>query len=217
MQSYVEGLFWVLRYYHSGCGSWTWYYPYLYAPLASDLVNLSDLNISFDQGRPFTPLLQLLSVLPPQSAKFLPPPYTTAMTSPKSSLYQFYPLDFEVDANGKKNAWECVVQIPFIEEDNLVEEISGIDHLEELTLTERERNILGSIHRFLPPNIASPTSGADQSSGDDSRAASLGGKWGNALEEFGAVTRRPPQEYQPSRGQGGSRGGDPRRSGGRSR
>jgi 5'-3' exonuclease len=65
--SYIEGLAWVATYYHAGCGSWTWYYPYLYAPLASDLVDLSSVPLTFDGGRPFTPLLQLLSVLPPQS------------------------------------------------------------------------------------------------------------------------------------------------------
>lgn len=65
--SYLEGLAWVLTYYHNGCGSWTWYFPYLYAPLASDMVDLASYPISFEEGRPFTPLLQLLSVLPPQS------------------------------------------------------------------------------------------------------------------------------------------------------
>jgi hypothetical protein len=69
VQSYLEGLYWVLIYYHKGCGSWTWYYPYLYAPLASDLVNLASIEVKFEAGRPFTPLLQLLSVLPPQSGE----------------------------------------------------------------------------------------------------------------------------------------------------
>jgi len=109
--SYLQGLAWVLQYYHKGCGSWTWYYPYLYAPLSSDLTQLASLPLVFDQGTPFTPLLQLLSVLPPQSAGFLPPSYAALMTDVASPLFDYYPKDFSVDANGKKNSWECVVQV----------------------------------------------------------------------------------------------------------
>lgn len=33
-----------------GCGSWTWYYPYLYAPLCTDLKDLASKKIIFQQG-----------------------------------------------------------------------------------------------------------------------------------------------------------------------
>jgi 5'-3' exonuclease len=148
--SYVEGLHWVLQYYHSGCQSWNWFYPYLYAPLASDLRNLSEKHVTFNQGKPFTPLLQLLSVLPPQSGSFLPPAYQRLMESPDSRILDLYPQDFLVDANGKKNAWECVVCIPFIEEEVLVGAVNEIDHLKELTVSERLRNLPGIVRRYQP-------------------------------------------------------------------
>lgn len=55
---------------------------------------------------------------------FLPPSYEAIMSDPASPLVNYYPSDFIVDANGKKNAWECVVCIPFIQENMLVDEVS---------------------------------------------------------------------------------------------
>lgn len=42
VREYIEGLHWVLHYYHYGCGAWNWYFPHLYAPLVTDMVNLKE-------------------------------------------------------------------------------------------------------------------------------------------------------------------------------
>lgn len=45
-----QGLHWVLEYYYKGVASWDWYYPYYYAPMASDLTDLADVRVRWGLG-----------------------------------------------------------------------------------------------------------------------------------------------------------------------
>lgn len=145
---YMEGLHWVLQYYHNGVSSWSWFYPDFYAILAGDMKNLRGIKVAFQKGRPFKPLTQLMSVLPPESAEFLPTPMRELMVSPRSPLVDFYPLEFETDPNGKRNAWEAVVVVPFIEEKRLLAAVNTIDMESELTDAERRRDQRGPEYWF---------------------------------------------------------------------
>ena len=93
--------------------------------------------------RPFTPLAQLLSVLPPQSASLLPAPYAELMLSTDSPIFDAFPADFSLDANGKKQDWEAIALLPFIDEQRLLDAVESIDADAALTPAERARNVLG--------------------------------------------------------------------------
>jgi 5'-3' exoribonuclease 1 len=153
---YLKGLMWCLAYYIKGCVSWTWYFPYNYGPLLQDMTKCADMqsSITFTLGGPFLPFQQLLGCLPPLSRRLLPACYQWLMSSVDSPVLEFYPNDFELDQDGKKNPWEAVVILPFIDEKRLLAGEALHCPVSKLTRDERGRNAFGKVmHYQFDPKV----------------------------------------------------------------
>ncbi|KAG5645098.1 hypothetical protein DXG03_006912 [Asterophora parasitica] len=143
---YVEGLQWVMHYYYSGVASWGWFYNYHYAPRISDLRGVDKMVFNFELGKPFRPYEQLMGVLPVASKDHIPLAYQDLMYDSNSPILDFYPLEFEQDLNGKKQDWEAIVKIPFIDEARLLKAMASREH--RLTPEEKQRNSYGTSTKF---------------------------------------------------------------------
>eukprot|EP01028_Stygiella_incarcerata_P011835 TRINITY_DN691_c2_g1_i1.p1 TRINITY_DN691_c2_g1~~TRINITY_DN691_c2_g1_i1.p1 ORF type:complete len:1081 (+),score=295.81 TRINITY_DN691_c2_g1_i1:69-3311(+) len=161
VESYLVGMHWVLQYYYAGCASWGWYYPYHYPPFASDFELVDSVDFSLEKGEPFTPVEQLMSVLPPASKHALPKEFQDLMVNPSSPIIDIYPTEFDVDYEGKKFAWEGIALLPWVDHKRLVEELRPYE--EKLVGDERRRNQFGvnvlyvSMNHVLFPCIQSLT------------------------------------------------------------
>ncbi|KAJ2009668.1 exonuclease II Exo2 [Coemansia thaxteri] len=143
-RSYIGSLQWVLQYYYCGCQSWSWYYPYHYAPCISDIcANLAAYKVDgFANDEPYTPYEQLMCVLPPYSRKLLPPSLRSLMVDIHSPIRDMYPTSFSVDMNGKKMAWEAVVLIEFVDVERIRNAMKPL--LPLLSEDEQKRNSRGN-------------------------------------------------------------------------
>lgn len=145
---YTQGLCWVFSYYYQGCANWKWFYPFHYAPFASDFGDVCYVPNTFEVGtKPFNPMEQLMGVFPAASRKFLPVSWQKYMLDPESPIIDFYPTNFEVDLNGKKFAWQGVGLLPFVDEDRLLEALSPVYN--NLTEEEKDRNCISNEKFFL--------------------------------------------------------------------
>lgn len=144
---YLAGMQWVLSYYTKQVPSWKWYYPYHYAPPASVIIKYLNTytNPRFFKGEPFLPFQQLLYVLPPKSADILPSPLNEII---KTKLKKYYPEDLKFDFDGKRNDWQCIVPLPFVDHKIVnslyLEKIDGVDKIE----SKRNMFTKSYIYRF---------------------------------------------------------------------
>lgn len=112
----------------------------------SDIKKFKHLQLTYNMANPFLPFEQLLSVLPAASKELLPIVYHKLMTDPSSKIIDYYPVDFETDLNGKKQEWEALVLIPFINEVRLMDAMKDCN--DGLTESERNRNKHGPMLQY---------------------------------------------------------------------
>ena len=130
-------------YYYQGVQDWGWFYPFHYAPCASDLTNLQEFaGGQWELGAPFLPFTQLMAVFPPASGHALPKAYRQLMVTPNSPIIDFYPIDFKNDLNGKRHQWQAISLLPFIDAARLRAALAPL--LPTLTAEEAGRNAFSS-------------------------------------------------------------------------
>lgn len=146
-RSYIEALVWIYHYYYGGCVSYEWFYPFHYSPLASDIKSISKMSISFENGKNFTPVEQLLSVLPRFSNKVLPDCIREIMDDESSEITDFFPSTTQLDMNGHIYSWMGVNLVPFIEADRIRKVVKSVEN--RFSPEERERYKDGKVLVYI--------------------------------------------------------------------
>lgn len=140
-REYLRGMNWVLQYYMGMHNNWTWHYPYNAAPTAQDLLNsMLDFTYNFEDNDPVQPYVQLLSILPPESAPLLPTTLRPLMTDRDSPIHYMYPLKITLSLIGNKFWHECKPRMPLVNHELLEDVVQA--KLQYMTNHERERNTL---------------------------------------------------------------------------
>jgi 5'-3' exonuclease len=133
-QRFVQGIEWTLRYYKKQSKDPFWYYPYGFAPTFRDLANYaaaatatgdhaSDASASASASIPANvahdgfvdPLLQLLCIMPPESAPILPQKVRLLMTVPTYGCTHMYPTEYPIQTFLKTHLWECHPVLPTLD------------------------------------------------------------------------------------------------------
>ncbi len=140
---YLEGMQWVILYYTKQVPNWKWFYPFHYAPFASDLAKHISTFIFpvYPQTVPNTPFQQLLHIMPPQSANLLPHPLSKLLTDEDSPLTQFCPAEIKIDLSGKRREWEGIVLLPIV--DTSIVRSAYFSKIKQVDARDLKRNVYG--------------------------------------------------------------------------
>jgi hypothetical protein len=134
----LDSFDWTMTYYTKGCCSWSWTWKDHYAPPLILVAKYCEQHTShFELDRPPLPYEQLLYILPPSRAGFLPSALQRLMFPP-SDIAHCFPDKFTVDLNGRRYEHDGVLLIPFIDLALIRERVGEL--IAHLSDGEAERN-----------------------------------------------------------------------------
>lgn len=116
---------WCFDYYFDKCPSFYYSYDYRSAPslhsLSKYIRNESDEylfninNIKFHKGTVYSPLVQLMYILPIESVHLLPGNAKNLVSTKSSDIRHYYPNEYEIDHLYKRYFWQCTPILPPID------------------------------------------------------------------------------------------------------
>jgi 5'-3' exonuclease len=139
----------VYRYYTQGIRSWSWFYPYIAAPLASDMVELARFPCTLEADTAASPFEQLLAVLPPKSAVLVPVPLRPLF---HGALAKYYPTVFARIPDSRGREWREILLLGFVNVAALKAELAAVlrdPALFSVNEIERNTNRAALAYRFV--------------------------------------------------------------------
>ena len=124
VEAYLEGVEWNISYYKANAAPREqWHYPYPYSPTIKDIYNYLVANKGVNpkwRSKYFldddiTPLVQLISVIPPENSDMIPSRYMPIYSDLKYGCVQYFPSVFKVLTYLKCFAWEMVPLLPSVD------------------------------------------------------------------------------------------------------
>jgi 5'-3' exonuclease len=115
--NYIIGIFWVYQYYKGNDIDCEWYYPYNYPPTIKDISNhaIARETPQINKNNSFVKAdVQLLIVLPRESAHLLKSNNKKYMNDIYSGLFHMYPIKYKIQTFLKTHLWECSPILPLI-------------------------------------------------------------------------------------------------------
>jgi 5'-3' exoribonuclease 2 len=145
-KEYMIGILFIARYYFKGIPTFSWCYPFHYAPLVSDLYTYckdSDLKFEFNIDRPLSMYESLLGIFPPSSFHLLPSSVREGLKG-KLLMDVDFLEEFDVDLDGCQQEYEGKCILPLVGYDKLKYLFSMV----KLTEEEKRKNSIGNIYKF---------------------------------------------------------------------